>query len=562
MQEDRAAIDAALALLGKRRLVLSIHDPSFPADESDDIGQGAATTLGAARVFEFAAALGFTAVQLGPQGATTPFNPSPYDGTVLSRSPLTIAPRSLVHEGLVRAETLDALVAARPASSARRASPAYAHAAMQTILAEVRERFGDHEGLRAYRARTTPWLDEDARAAALLDGRPVDADGYVLAQFLAERDHERLRERCAGLRLKIYGDLQIGLSPLDVLARRDLLLEPYRMGAPPSRTNPDGQPWGYAVFDPALFGDPDQPGPALQFIMRRMDRMLSLYDGVRIDHPQGHSDPWVYLPDDNDRCGAVRRGARLFSSPDLPEHPALGRYAIARSAQLDVTRRRWEDGWVRELDDEQVARYAMIFDVMVAAARRHGRNVDDLLCEVLSTLPYPLRLVMKRHGLGRFRVTQKASLSDARDVYRAENAEPPDWIMIGTHDTPPIWALVAEWERAGTLTARAAALSERLCGQPVTPSGVPQAMLAELFMSPAQNVVIFFSDLLGYAEAYNRPGVVSEENWCLRVEPDFDRAYDERRQRGRALDVKKALAVALTARGIVAPELVRALGGT
>ncbi|MBI1949216.1 MAG: 4-alpha-glucanotransferase [Deltaproteobacteria bacterium] len=562
MEDDRPAIDAALALLGKRKLVLSIHDPSFPADARDDIGQGAATTLGAARFLDFAAAQGFTAVQLGPQGATTAFNPSPYDGTALSRSPLTIAPRSLVDDGLVRADTVDALVAARPAGSERRADPAFAHDAMRALLTEARARFTDHEALRSYRARNAAWLDDDARCAAALDGRSADVDEYVLAQFLAEREHLRLRERCAALRLRLYGDLQIGLSPVDVRARRGLLLEPYRMGAPPSRTNPEGQPWGYGVLDPAQYGDVDAPGPALQFVAMRMDRMLALYDGVRIDHPHGHCDPWVYLPSDADPFGAVQRGARLFSSPDLNDHPALGRFSIARAAQLDGARRRWDDGWVRELDEGQVARYGVVLDAMVAAARRHGRSVDDLLCEVLSTLPYPLQRVMHRHGLGRFRVTQKASLVDAGDVYRAENAAPADWIMIGNHDTKPIWTVVEEWQRAGMLPVRSALLAARLGARPVTPSDVAQAMLAELFASPAENVMIFFSDLLGYTETYNRPGVVSDDNWRLRVEPDFERAYQERRRGGRALDVKKALAVALVARGVAAPQLIGALGGT
>ncbi|MCC7109445.1 MAG: 4-alpha-glucanotransferase [Deltaproteobacteria bacterium] len=562
MQDDRPAIDAALALLGKRKLVLSIHDPSFPADARDDLGQGAATTLGAARFLDFAAAQGFTAVQLGPQGATTAFNPSPYDGTALSRSSLTIAPRALVDDGLVRADTLDALVAARPTGSERRADAGYAHGAMRALLAEARTRFTDHEALRTYRARHAAWLEDDARCAAALDGGTVDEDGYVLAQYLAERAHARLRERCASLRLKLYGDLQIGLSPLDVRARRSLLLEPYRMGAPPSRTNPEGQPWGYGVLDPAQYGDVDAPGPALQFVALRMHRMLSLYDGVRIDHPHGHCDPWVYLPSDADPFGAVQSGARLFSSPALPDHPALGRFSIARAAQLDGAKRRWDDGWVRDLDDGQVARYGVVLDVMVAAARRHGRSVDDLLCEVLSTLPYPLQRVMQRHGLGRFRVTQKASLVDAADVYRAENALPADWIMIGNHDTKPIWALVEDWQRTGALPERAAQLGARLGARPASPNDVAQAMLAELLASPAENVMIFFSDLLGYAETYNRPGVISDDNWRLRVEPDFERAYQERRRGGRALDVKKALAVALAARGIVAPQLIGALGGT
>ena len=66
---------------------------------------------------------------------------------------------------------------------------------------------------------------------------------------------------------------------------------------------------------------------------------------------------------------------------------------------------------------------------------------------VLSTWPFPLRAVMNRYGLGRFCVTQKGDLTRADDVYRSENATDRDWIMVGNHDTRPIWR-VAE---AGTV---------------------------------------------------------------------------------------------------------------
>ncbi len=164
-----------------------------------------------------------------------------------------------------------------------------------------------------------------------------------------------------------------------------------------------------------------------------------------------------------DPLRAVQGGARLFSSPDLADHPALAAFALARPAQIDRGKRRFDDDWVTDLDDGQVARYAAVIDVVVDAARRHGRALDDLLCEVLSTLPYPLARVMERHGFGRFRVTQKASLVDPTDVYRPENARPADWVMIGNHDTPPVWRLVEEWAHSGALAARRA-LSLPRCG--------------------------------------------------------------------------------------------------
>jgi len=86
-----------------------------------------------------------------------------------------------------------------------------------------------------------------------------------------------------------------------------------------------------------------------------------------------------------------------------------------------------------------------LVDALVAAARRHGRDPADLSCEVLSTMPRPLGAVLARHGLGRWRVLQKANLADVHDVYRSEQAVRADWVMLGTHDTASIFAVIDGW---------------------------------------------------------------------------------------------------------------------
>ena len=80
-------IAAALERLGIRRLVLGIHDASFPSLDEEETGRGSPYSRGAARFLRFVHELGFGAVQLGPPGRTSEVNPSPYDGTVFSRNP-------------------------------------------------------------------------------------------------------------------------------------------------------------------------------------------------------------------------------------------------------------------------------------------------------------------------------------------------------------------------------------------------------------------------------------------------------------------------------------------
>src|SRR5690606_553845 len=104
--------------------------------------------------------------------------------------------------------------------------------------------------------------------------------------------------------------------------------------------------------------------------------------------------------DDPDPFHAVQSGARLRAAPNLPDHPELAAYAIVRPDQLSPSAKRYADGWVRSLDDDQVARFSVAFDAMAEALTSKNGAADRLVCEVLSTQPYPLARVMARHGLG------------------------------------------------------------------------------------------------------------------------------------------------------------------
>jgi 4-alpha-glucanotransferase len=392
------------------------------------------------------------------------------------------------------------------------------------------------------------WLARDERTGDVTPAR------HRAEQWLVHRQHAELRTFTRGLGLGLFGDLQVGVSYRDRLALASLFLDGYRMGAPPSRTNPDGQPWGYPLLDPAQYD-----GAAGALFDARVHKALAEYDGLRVDHPHGLVDPWVYRAEAPDAMAAVQAGARLFSSPDLPDHPELARWAIATAAQLDRSRARHADEWVRTLDGAQVERYAALFQRLFAAARARGA---ELVCEVLSTWPYPLRRVMERDHLGRMVVTQKARLDVPDDVYRSDTAQPRDWIMVGNHDTPPLWRLVDDWRRDGRAVARAQFLAERLEPEPsaraafaqrlmASPGALATAMFAELFASPARHVSIFFADLLGYHALYNAPGTVSEDNWRLRVAPDYAAQYRADTAGAtddpRALSLPRALALAIRA---------------
>lgn len=560
-----------LARLGVRRMLLAIHDVSFPSDPDEDIGRGSPATRAATRLFTYARELGFTGIQLGPQGQTARANPSPYDSTIFSRHIGNIHVDS--YAGLVeRADIERWLVAGGPARhhhayDASHALLAAAYGALErgarpdlrtalddfklthaswlvadALYAALCAGHGD-AGYRAWPAADRDlWLGADPDRLAALTRRHARAlDRYAFGQLLVHLEHERVRARCG---LLLYGDLHVGYADADAWRHAGAFLHGYRMGAPPSRTNPAGQPWGYPVLDPAQYA-----GAVRALVVARADKAFADYDSLRIDHPHGLVCPWVYR-DDTDAMRAVRDGARLFESPDLPDHPELARFSIARADQIDRSCPRYGDRWVRELDAAQIDRYAVLLDVLVEAAERHGRSRADLSFEVLSTMPTPLGAMLQRYGLGRWRVTQKANLDDAGDVYRSENATREDWVMLGNHDTAPILSVIRGWTTAAR-DRRARHLATRLrLAEPqrlASDGYLATAMLAELFASRAENVSVFFADLFGFTERFNVPGLVDDANWTLRLPHDFERLHAERLARGEALDVTLATELALAA---------------
>lgn len=622
LQQD-TSITEALHLLDKTDFLLAVHDASFPGIHGEDTGRGTPYGPGGPALANFVRQLGFTGLLLGPQGHTSSINPSPYDGTLFSRSILSLNLKALVDQGLLGRSAWDAILTGNPRQDGLRVPYAHVFAAYGRVQEEIYNSFlalkkkqdinalsldieikelwqsarwlrhdalyealcMEHGGLSW---RRWPQTGEDAldrllcapppgmEAACAHRRRTLAAkyfhvmERYALTQQLLLRQHMDFLDSMHAMGLKVYGDVQVGFSLRDSWSLQAMLLRNYFMGAPPSRTNVKGQPWSYQVLDPAQYQDIDgKPGPVLDLVAGRLGKMLFEFDGLRLDHPHGLVCPWVYRADDPDPYHAVQNGARLFSSPDLADHPELARHAIVCPGQLDRNQPRYADYWIRDLTPEQEDRYALIMDALMEQVLIHGRRKEDILFEVLSTEPLPLRQVRLRHGLGRFRVTQKADPDNPRDVYRSENAQPQDWIMVGNHDTPTIWHLAKTWQGNGQGMKQALYLARRL--QPTDPGALAatlaadprrmvHAKVAELFLSPARNVMIFFADLFGLEENYNTPGTLDEDNWTLRVPPDFSHLYNRGKRRGEVLNLHAVLALALRARpDINCPKLIARL---
>jgi 4-alpha-glucanotransferase len=593
--DSQAFVRDAVKRLGIRRFVLGIHASAFPAS-AWDAGYGAPLSSAGRRLIRFAARLGFDALQLGPTGQINTTNLSPYDSSVFARNVWSLDVGALAGDEF--GSLLQPVVADRLGLGPQRAAPIRPQRAERIIgqvldacharLVELRGSaphdplLGDFERFRVeqatwlelnafYEAAAARYGDDPSRFApgvqALFEPGAVgarlrvvrraswasDIERSELAQYLCHAQHDRFREHARREGLALWGDLQVGYSHRDRFVHHACFTPRWLLGAPPSRTNHQGQPWGYPLLDPDQLDSADSP--ARRLFEMRLRKLLSEYDGIRIDHPHGLVCPWIYSVNGGDPYDALRRGARAFESPDHDE-PDLARWAIARREDLDDAAPPFADDRVRQLDELQVARYSRLFDVLADLSRgRAARHV--YAAEVLSTCPYPLQRVLVRHGLGRFRVTQKIDPADRNDVYRTEQARPEDWVMLGTHDTPPILPLVEAWLLSGRARPRAVYLAERLIDDPTeraaaaaqfasSPRELLSASLAELFASQAENVFVFVGDLFGERAPFNRAGIIHPDNWTARLPENFEELYAARLREGRALDIVRALRMALT----------------
>jgi 4-alpha-glucanotransferase len=588
-------------LLGVDRLVFGIHASAFPA-AAMDVGYGSPHSEAGRRLLGFAEGIGFNTLQLGPGGQISDHDLSPYDGTAFARNIRCLDLEALCGERLGALLTRADLegIAASEAGGPTRAAPARARRAVSQALdrahaglSRLRAERPDHPlfaELSSFRERAQPWLELDAlfevmaerqghddperfdpgvralfedseagsqRRRSLRSVLAAPLERVELAQLVAQVQAVAFRDAARERGIAVFGDLQVGWSSRDRFLRRGAFAEGWLLGAPPSRTNSDGQAWGYPLLDPDQLDLPESA--ARRAFALRLGEILATHDGLRIDHPHGLVCPWIYRAGAADPLLAVRRGARAFESPDADD-PDLRRWAIARSDDLDPeVSAPWAEDRVRDLEEAQVERYARLVDVVLERARESGLPRDAIALEVLSTCPTPLARVLSRHGLGRFRVAQKLDPDDPTDVYRPERAEPADWVMLGNHDTPPILAVTERWLAEGKAEAHARRLAERLVPEPgerpgaiarwsSMPGELAHALLADLLLSDARNLFVYFTDLFGESEPFNRAGVVHPDNWRLRLPPDFEHVYEERRARGRALDLEAALALALRAR--------------
>lgn len=389
-------------------------------------------------------------------------------------------------------------------------------------------------------------------------------EAYKFTQFIASEQKNKFKAFADAQGLALMADRQVGFSDRDVWAYRDQFLSGWALGCPPDYFSKSGQAWGFPVLDPDKLFNPDGSlGTGGQLLRRLFDKIFAENPGgVRIDHIIGLIDPWVYPA----HARSTAAGGRLYSSP---EHPELSRYAFVGPHDLEQHDDPSRERPVRPeaLSDEVLARYGRILDqIVLPAAHAHGITQDAIICEDLGTLTNPVLELMRRRGYSGIRVTQFVNPQEPHSMYRGRNAEAHHWMTPGTHDNEPL----LKWSRDQITEGQGSAHAHMLADDVLPPGhdrgafqyaishdplALARAKFVELFASPARQVQVFFADLFGQDDVYNKPGTHGHSNWALRVPQQFRDAYFNALQQGRGLNLPEILLSALQARQIHQPDL-------
>jgi 4-alpha-glucanotransferase len=601
-------IEKALKLLDKTEFSLIAHGGSFPSLPQEDTGFGSPNGNGAEKLIRFLKTLGFSSIQLGPSGKTKGIDASPYMSTSFSSNPLFIDLFKLNQDPqwgeLLQQNDLSPLVEGNPNRNQNRTAYSYVYAKQEEALKKAFSNFKQrpdelrilHQAFSSYKETNKDWLEADALYEALSmihqndywpnwnseldkklmcpqnDAEKVQAEAriqevktleadaiefYQFGQFVADVQKKSFGEFLQQSQFKMLADRQVAFSDRDVWAFQPMFLPGFSLGCPPDFFSKDGQGWGFPVFAPnQLFLPNGDLGPGGKLLKRLFDKIFrENRGGVRIDHIIGLIDPWVYP---QGRKPKVEEGAaRLYSTPN---HETVGQFSLITAANIRPNTTPDLEEWVASVTPEQTKRYARLMEkVVIQSAQDQGLNKTAIICEDLGTLTTPVKEVLKQLNLSGVRVTQFVEPDVEKSIFRGKNVAPHHWVMIGTHDNESLISWAEGLFSKNQAEAHAKQLADDLAPTPdskpslyqqfiSSPKALMKAKFAELFASPSQKIQVFFTDLFGLKETYNRPGTSGDANWSLRIPNEFETVYYNNLESQLGMNLPDALLMALTAR--------------
>lgn len=314
--------------------------------------------------------------------------------------------------------------------------------------------------------------DRDADALERL--RTDYHEEYLFWHFLQYEFHlqwQALKSYCNGLGVKIIGDipLYVAYDSADVWAHPSLFkldkkLKPAKVaGVPPDYFSATGQLWGNPVYNWKEHEKDDYA-----WWRNRLNRALSTYDVVRIDHFRGL-----------DRYYEIPFGA------ETAEHGE------------------WKDGPKEKLFE--------------------GFGSSAIIAEDLGVMDDGVRTLLKKTGFSGMKVLLFAFDGNPDNPFLPQNIGENYVCYTGTHDNDTVWGYVESLSAEEFILFRsrvAAALEERGVLVSIGKKGenLPEAFIRLAMSTDARLAVVPVQDILGLGNEArtNYPGI-AEGNWKFRL---------------------------------------------
>jgi 4-alpha-glucanotransferase len=344
----------------------------------------------------------------------------------------------------------------------------------------------DELGGRSWTDWDPPLRDREPAALATARARLSERvlyHEYVQWQLDAQWHAARRAANEAGVEL--MGDLpfMVAADSADVWSRPFDFRVDARVGVPPDMFSATGQDWGLPVYRWDVMA-----GNGFAWMTERARRNADLFGLYRVDHVVG-----LY---------------RTYYRTGAPDS---------------------EGEFIPKTEREQTANGEKMMEVFSRGAR--------VIAEDLGTVPDFVRASLTRCGVPGYRVLRwEREWDEPGQPWRDPLKYPVLSVATsGTHDTESLaeWyeALAPDERRAFLAIPALAALRERAPER--FDDGVRDAILAGLYASGSDLVLLPFQDALGSRERVNVPGTVNDHNWTYRMPMDvarlaLDRASAER----------------------------------
>lgn len=555
------SISKAFDYIGIQNRALIIHGPSFPvADKKRDIGIG--SPYYNPDFTNFLKLHGFNAEQLGPNGKLKLGSTSPYESSAFAKNPLFIRHSLLTkpeYASILSNDDIKNLEFPVEQTDKNYTRAIYGRANMcaSALMDKAYNNFKEklqkdnedalrlQKEFRQFEKDNGYWLDYYAVLDTIAKGYGTDdysvwnpkqakliqqakegnqeaikyyneyktdhkyqINKFKFEQFIIDKQSKEDKS------IKHIGDLLVGVSPFDELIFKDAFLEGWKIGARDGGIDNSPQLWNIPVVDPnKLFNSDGSLGPAGEFLKLKVQKAVQDSSSLRVDHVFGLVNPYIYKADSVHDIEKELPNGKKVKIPDV---------------------KRLESGYISELSLDENHNFDQVLEkIVLPTLNEAGIKTEDVVWEDLgwdATGKYDEIARNKLHIPG----------LNVLLWSRGENANPECWSYIGSHDSPPISLSIKDgsvmknnphaWDKyylAGYLNPghnNEDARTKYRNKIEANPLEMFKAKFTELLRS-TKNIQISFMDFFGIDKSYNVPGTVSDDNWSLRLPPDWEDKY-------------------------------------